>query len=67
MPHPTQPSPSLADLPEELKVQTGFGQEELVVLLEPDFTHSSVLEQGEEKRRRREREERRKEVEDFFR
>lgn len=31
--------------PEELKVQACFGQEELVILLEPHLAHSSVLEE----------------------
>lgn len=31
--------------PEELKVQAGLGQEELIVLLEPHLAHSSVLEE----------------------
>lgn len=32
-------------IPEELEVQACFGQEELVILLEPHLAHSSVLEE----------------------
>ena len=34
---------SCADLPEELKVQAGLGQEELIILLKPHLAHSSIL------------------------
>ena len=39
----TGASPRAVDLPEELKVQAGFGQEELIILFEPHLAHGSVL------------------------
>lgn len=41
---PYKDSP-LAYVPEELEVQASFGQEELVVLLEPHLAHGRVLEE----------------------
>jgi len=51
---PTGATPSCADSPEELKVQAGLGQEELVILLKPHLAHGSVLQNTQQQQQQNE-------------